>query len=130
MPRCSPPKPAPSCFLTTSMATTASSRRCWGCLRCLKAEASRLPESHAAVVEVHEVGLWVEADAASLQCKRQLPQLPGRNSAQAHVDRAAFHVQTVLGDAARSATQGGVRLRRPITANNLERWSVPTHAGL
>jgi len=78
-----------------------------------------LPEAHAAVVEVHEVRLRIEADTATAHAEGELAQPAGGESGQAHVDRAPPHVQAVLGHPARAAAQRRVGLRRAITADHL-----------
>ena len=59
---------------------------------------------------------------AHLERYRSIAQVGQRHTGQAHVDRAAFHVQAVLGDsAAARLAQRRIRRRAAIAGNHFER---------
>src|SRR3569833_3241804 len=61
--------------------------------------AIRLPVADAARIDVDEVRLRVDADAADLHGDRSIMQLLQRYVGEADVDRHAVHVQAVQNDA-------------------------------
>jgi len=58
------------------------------------------PGAERSGVDVHEVGAPVVAHAAPRGRQRQVAQIRARAIRHAHIDRAAFHVQRVLGNSA------------------------------
>jgi len=78
---------------------------------------------------MHEVGVGVVADAAAAQRDRGIAQTCAAESCEPHVDRSAVHVQAALRDAAAPGlAKHGVRLRRPIARDDLERVPATGHA--
>src|SRR6185436_18177310 len=99
-------------FIATSSGESAGSLTDCG--------GQRLPGPGVAGIEMHKIRFGVVTDAAGFQCQSGIAELGGLGARQAHVDRAAFDVQAVLGHAGRHVTQNFVRVRRAIPRDDLE----------
>lgn len=62
-------------------------------------EDADLPAARAPGVHVHEIGCLVEADAATPHGERRIPQFPGRNTLETHIDGLAEQMLAVLRNA-------------------------------
>lgn len=83
----------------------------------LDAEVNGLsaPRSHNATIHMNKIRAAVFADATCLAGCRRAEHLADRAGGKAQVSRLAFHVEGVLGNAARSRPQHRIGLRAAIT---------------
>ena len=78
------------------------------------------PPPHPTNIHMHEIRVWIIADAASLHCKRHFVELIEASAGQRDVNCLPLHMQAVRGHAKICLSKHGVGFWRSITRVQLE----------